>query len=189
MINQGDKFEELISLELLELILEEQEKKWILQIFKEKNPEKILLKLERDFAQVHLGKEKRLLSILAAFKLDIPNLIKAKALEELLLHLPNSSNQNLAKTFKKNNLNLNLFGINLGIEGNQMSQSSKAVLDNSSLKARIEQYSIVGEEKSLHYFYWMDTSETAEVKNRIGQKMQPIFNTLFPVVFPLEKLN
>lgn len=189
MINQGDKSEELISLELLELILEEQEKKWILPIFKEKNPEKILVKLERDFAQVHLGKEKRLLSILAAFKLDIPNLIKAKALEELLLHFPNSSNQNLANTIKKNNLNLNLFGLDLGIEENEISQSSKVGLDNSSLTPRMEQSSLLREEISLHYSYWMDTNKTGQVKNRISQKMQPIFNTLFPVVFPLEKLN
>lgn len=185
MINQGDKSEELISLELLELILEEQEKKWILPIFKEKNLDKILVKLERDFAQVPLGKEKRLLSILAAFKLDIPNLIKAKALEVLLLHFPNSSNQILAKTIKKNNLNLNL----LGIEANKLSQASAAGIDNSPPKTKIERNNLLREETSLHYSYWMDTNETEQVKNQINEKMQPIFNTLFPVVFPLEKLN
>ena len=189
MINQGDKSEELISLELLELILNEQEKKWILPIFKEKNQDKVLVKLERDFAQVGLGNEKRLLSILAAFKLDIPNLIKAKALVALQLDFPSSSNQDLVNTIKKNNVNLNLVAINLGIEEGKASQVNTVGMDDSPLKPRIEQNSIVREEKSLHYSYWIDTNEKEQVKDRINHKMQPIFNTLFPVVFPLEKLN
>ena len=190
MINKGDKSEELISLELLELILEEQEKKWILPIFKEKSPDKVLVKLERDFAQVLLGNEKRLLSILSSFKLDIPNLIRAKALEALLLHFPSSSNQNLANTIKKNNLNLNLLAIASGnVVVDNENQSSTVGTDNSTPKSKIEQKSFATEEFSLHYSYWMDTNETTQVKHRINQKMQPIFNTLFPVVFPLEKLN
>ena len=190
MINQGDKSQELISLELLELILQEQEKKWVLPIFKENTPDKILVKLENDFAQVLLGNEKRLLSILGAFKLDIPNLIKAKALEALLLHFPNSLNQELAKTIKKNNLNLNSLAIDLGFEERKVDQGgSLGNLTSLTPKPKIDQNSQLEDEISLHYSYWMDANETEQVKNLIYHKMKPIFRTLFPVVFPLEKVT
>jgi hypothetical protein len=190
MINQGDKSQELISLELLELILQEQEKKWVLPIFKENTPDKILVKLENDFAQVLLGNEKRLLSILGAFKLDIPNLIKAKALEALLLHFPNSLNQELAKTIKKNNPNLNSLAIDLGFEERKIDQGgSLGSVTNLTPKPKIDQNSLLEEETSLHYSYWMDANETEQVKNLIYHKMKPIFRTLFPVVFPLEKVT
>jgi AAA family ATP:ADP antiporter len=190
MINQGDKSQELISLELLELILQEQEKKWVLPIFKENTSDKILVKLENDFAQVLLGNEKRLLSILGAFKLDIPNLIKAKALEDLLLHFPNSLNQELAKTIKKNNLNLNSLAIDLGFEERKVDQGgNSSSLANLTPKPKMDQNTQPEDEISLHYSYWMDANETEQVKNLIYHKMKPIFRTLFPVVFPLEKVT
>ena len=82
-----------------------------------------------------------------------------------------------------------MLGLDSGIGVDKVNQGSTVGMDNSSLKAKMQQSSLMREEKSLHYSYWMDTSETEQLKNRVNQKMQPIFNTLFPVVFPLEKLN
>lgn len=189
MINQGDKSQELISLELLELILEEQEKKWVLPIFKENTTDLVLGKLESDFAQVILGNEKRLLSILAAFKLDIPNLIRAKALEALLLHFPSYSNQNLAKTILKNNVDLNSLAKDLEIEEGEVNQGSTVGIGNTTVIPKSEHISLRKEGRSLNYSYWMGNAELMERDSVAEKLLQTINKKLFSEVFPMEKLN
>jgi hypothetical protein len=192
MINQGDKSEELISLELLELILEEQEKKWILPIFKESNPDKILSKLERDFPQVVLGNEKRLLSILGSFKLDIPNLIKSQALLALLRDFPSVSNKALFNSIQKSNPRLSQ--LTNKVEGEGKVGNSTAVLDvdpvsNQELENEFAGQQTAAEVSSLHYCYWFNKSEVNEEGTSAQKGLYSVYKTLFPVVFPLEKLN
>lgn len=189
MINQGDKSQELISLELLELILQEQEKKWILPIFKENTFDMVLSKLENDFAQVIIGNENRLLSILAAFKLDIPNLIRAKALETLLLHFPTYSNKNLAKTILKNNADLNSLAVDLEIENGEMIQGGTVGMGNTTVIPKREPISRREEGRSLNYSYWMGNTELIEMDSVAGKLLQTIHKKLFLEVFPMEKLN
>ena len=192
MINQGDKSEELISLELLELILEEQEKKWILPIFKESNPDKILSKLERDFPQVVLGNEKRLLSILGSFKLDIPNLIKSQALLALLRDFPSVSNKALFNSIQKSNPRLSQ--LTNKVDGEGKVGNSTAVLDvdpvsNQELENEFAGQQTAAEVSSLHYCYWFNKSEVNEEGTSAQKGLYSVYKTLFPVVFPLEKLN
>ena len=183
MINQGDKSEELISLELLELILEEQEKKWILPIFKESNPDKILRKLERDFPQVVLGNEKRLLSILSSFKLDIPKIIISQALLDLLRDFPSMSNKALFNSIQKSDPRLSqLFH---KFEGERKVGNSTAVLEADSAFIQVQE----NEFSTLHYSYWFNKSEVNEEGNSDQEGLYSVYKTLFPVVFPLEKLN
>jgi AAA family ATP:ADP antiporter len=192
MINQGDKSEELISLELLELILEEQEKKWILPIFKESNPDKILSKLERDFPQVVLGNEKRLLSLLSSFKLDIPGIIKAQALLALMRDFPSMSNKALFNSIQKNNPRLSQ--LTNKFEGERKVGNSTAVLDvdpvtNQELENEFAGQQTSSEVSSLHYCYWFNKSEVNEEGTSAQKGLYSVYKTLFPVVFPLEKLN
>lgn len=192
MINQGDKSEELISLELLELILEEQEKKWILPIFKESNPDKILGKLERDFPQVVLGNEKRLLSILSSFKLDIPSIIKSQALIDLLRDFPSMSNKALFNSIQKSNPRLSQ--LTNKFEGERKGGNSTAVLDvdpvsNQDLENEFAGQQTSAEVSSLHYSYWFNKPEANEEGSSAQKGLYSVYKTLFPVVFPLEKLN
>jgi hypothetical protein len=192
MINQGDKSEELISLELLELILEEQEKKWILPIFKESNPDKILGKLERDFPQVVLGNEKRLLSILSSFKLDIPSIIKSQALIDLLRDFPSMSNKALFNSIQKSNPRLSQ--LTNKFEGERNGGNSTAVLDvdpvsNQDLENEFAGQQTSAEVSSLHYSYWFNKPEANEEGSSAQKGLYSVYKTLFPVVFPLEKLN
>jgi hypothetical protein len=192
MINQGDKSEELISLELLELILEEQEKKWILPIFKESNPDKILGKLERDFPQVVLGNEKRLLSILSSFKLDIPSIIKSQALIDLLRDFPSVSNKALFNSIQKSNPRLSQ--LTNKFEGERKGGNSTAVLDvdpvsNQDLENEFAGQQTSAEVSSLHYSYWFNKPEANEEGSSAQKGLYSVYKTLFPVVFPLEKLN
>jgi hypothetical protein len=192
MINQGDKSEELISLELLELILEEQEKKWILPIFKESNPDKILSKLERDFPQVVLGNEKRLLSILSSFKLDIPSLIKSQALLALLRDFPSVSNKDLFNSINKNNLRLSQLTKKFDRDRNV--GSSNTGIETNPVLNQEQENDFFGQQNSkdvasLHYCYWFNKSEVNEEGTSAQKGLYSVYKTLFPVVFPLEKLN
>ncbi len=192
MINQGDKSEELISLELLELILEEQEKKWILPIFKESNPDKILTKLERDFPQVVLGNEKRLLSLLGSFKLDIPSIIKSQALIALMRDFPSMSNKALFNSIQKSNPRLSQ--LTKRAEGERKGGNSAAVLEvdpisNQELENEFAGQQTSAEISSLHYSYWLNKSEVNEEGSSAQKGLYSVYKTLFPVVFPLEKLN
>uniref|UniRef100_UPI004047EEBE hypothetical protein n=1 Tax=Algoriphagus sp. TaxID=1872435 RepID=UPI004047EEBE len=189
MINQGDKSQELISLELLELILGEQEKKWVLPIFKEKSPEQILSKLGSDFPQVLLGLEKRLLSIVGNFQIDLPNIIKDKALEALVLDFPNESNLKLLKIILENKAR-NLPG------GVYSKMSPKTVVSNGQLPSTspsfnklLEKFSVSAEQTSLHYFYWMSSLPIPTSDGGYSSYNEALVKTFFPAVFPLEKLN
>jgi hypothetical protein len=192
MINQGDKSEELISLELLELILEEQEKKWILPIFKENTPDKILNKLERDFPQVVLGNEKRLLSLLSSFKLDIPSIIKSQALIALMRDFPSVSNKALFNCINKSNPRLSQ--LTTSIAGGKVVEKSSLVEDfetssNQELGKEFPRNQSLEEVSSLHHCYWFNKSEVDEEGSSAQKGLYSVYRTLFPVVFPLEKLN
>ena len=193
MINQGDKTEELISLELLELILEEQEKKWVLPIFKETNPDKILTKLERDFPQVILGQEKRLLSLVSSYNLDIPGLIKSQAFLALHRDFPSLANHGLLNSLKKSNLRLaQLATVNL-IDDLQVEESRSGALSTTpfgnQLKKDLVHYQASEELTSLNQFYWLNDSSGKESVSMENPMMESVYKTLFSAVFPMEKLN
>jgi hypothetical protein len=193
MINQGDKSQELISLELLELLLSEQEKKWVLPIFKENNPDKILIKLERDFPQVFLGKEKRLLSILSAYQLDLPSLIKSQALLSLQHDFPSEANQGVFKSIKNSNPKLKQLTSGAMKYRSQDEQSSQEIALESmpmqALEKDLHRYESYDEISTIHYFYWMSNFEINEMGTVAEKPLQAIYKTLFSEVFPMEKLN
>ena len=193
MINLGDKSQELISLELLELILEEQEKKWVLPIFKETTPDKILNKLASDFPQVVLGLEKRLISLVTGYNLDIPELIKSQALLALQFDFPSSANQGLLNSIKKSNLRLAQLATVNSTEDVQVGVGQSQVLPSTpfgiQLKEELLRYQASGEITSLPYFYWMNAAnETGGIAVK-NASLESVYSTLFPVVFPLENLN
>lgn len=193
MINQGDKSQELISLELLELILEEQEKKWVLPIFKETIPEKILNKLVSDFPQVLLGQEKRLLSLVTSYNLDIPELIKSQALLALHRDFPSQANEGLLNSLKKSNLRLAQLATVNSIEevqvGNGQSQILPSAPFGAQLKNELLRYQASEELTSVHHFYWMNATHQTDDVAVENTRMKSVYRTLFPAVFPMEKLN
>jgi hypothetical protein len=189
MINQGDKSQELISLELLELILGEQEKKWVLPIFKEKSHEKILSKLASDFPQVVLGLEKRLLSIVGNFQIDLPNIIKEKALEALVLDFPNESNLKLLKIILKNKANYNSVTPNSETVQQALISNLHLPNGNTSLNKQLEKINNFEEQTSLHYFYWVSSLNLAGSDLSYSSRNEALIRIFFPAVFPLEKLN
>jgi hypothetical protein len=190
MLNEGEKTQELIALELLELVLEEQEKKWILPIFREEQPENILIKLELEFPQVLLGKEKRLVSILGNNFIDIPSIIKSLALIELIKSFDDPVYQQLVNTFSKNGRELVQFS------ANQLSQR-KTLSDKTGLlnypehyedliSTDIEFYQKSEKITTLQSFYWInDSNDKKNPKNLISL----VYWTLYKEVFPLERLN
>jgi hypothetical protein len=193
MINQGDKSQELISLELLELILEEQERKWVLPIFKESNPNKILNKLERDFPQVLLGQEKRLLSLVTSYNLDIPELIKSQALLALQRDFPTQANQGILNSLKKSNVRLAQLVTMESTSEPQMEDSRTDVLATAPFGRQLNQelirYQASEELTSLHNFYWMVDTKEGDDSYDENSKMEFVYKTLFPAVFPMENLN
>jgi len=193
MINQGDKSQELISLELLELLLNEQEKKWVLPIFKENNPDKILLKLERDFPQVFLGKEKRLLSILSDYQLDLPSLIKSQALLGLQRDFPSEANQGVFNSIKNSNPKLKQLTSGAMKYRSQSEVSSQEItlesMPSQKLGKDLHRYESYNEISTLHYFYWMNNFEINELDSAAEKPLQGVYRTLFSEVFPMEKLN
>lgn len=193
MINQGDKSQELISLELLELILEEQEKKWVLPIFKESTPDKILNKLASDFPQVVLGLEKRLISLVTGYNLDMPELIKSQALLALQFDFPSAANQGLLNSLKKSNPHLaQLATVNSTEDvqgGNGQSQVLPTAPFGAQLKKDLLRYQASEELTSLNHFYWMNPiNENGDVAVE-NSSLESVYRTLFPAVFPLENLN
>ena len=193
MINQGDKSQELISMELLELLLEEQEKKWVLPIFKENNSDNVLSKLERDFPQVLLGKEKRLLSILGSYQQDLPNLIKSQALLCLQRDFPSEANRGVFNSIKNSNLKLKQLtsgAMKYRSDGELSSQEiSVDPMPTHGLEKDLHRYESFAEISTLHYFYWMNNFEIKELGSVAEKPLQAIYRTLFSEVFPMEKLN
>lgn len=193
MINQGDKTEELISLELLELILEEQEKKWVLPMFKETNPDKILNKLERDFPQVLLGQEKRLLSLVSSYNLDIPSLIKSQAFLALHRDYPSLANQGLLNSLQKSNIRLAQLATANGIDDLQDAENQAVVSSTTSFSKQLRKdfvhYQAAEELTSLNQFYWLNEAPEKENGSSYKSRMESVYKTLFPAVFPMETLN
>lgn len=194
MINQGgDKSQELISLELLELILEEQEKKWVLPIFKETTPEKILLKLASDFPQVLLGQEKRLISLVTSYNLDIPDLIKSQAFLALQRDFPSPANQGILNSLKKNNVRMARLVTVTSKVDTEVEESDSRLLDTTpfgvQIKKEMLRYHASEELTSLHHFYWMSDTNEIEGDNEVNTSLESVYKTLFPTVFPMEKLN
>lgn len=187
MINQGDKSQELISIELLELILGEQEKKWVLPIFKEKSPEQILSKLGSDFPQVLLGLEKRLLSIVGNFQIDLPNLIKDKALEVLVLDFPNESNLKLFKIILENKASNSPREVHSKVNPQTVVSNGQLPGTSPSFNKLLEKLSNSKEQTSLHYFYWMTNLEMTASDKSYSSHNEALVRTFFPAVFPLEK--
>ena len=194
MINQGgDKSQELISLELLELILDEQEKKWVLPIFKETTPEKILFKLASDFPQVLLGLEKRLISLVTSYNLDIPELIKSQAFLALQRDFPSSANQGLLNSIKKSNVRMARLVTVTSKEETRVEDSHSQLLETIpfgvQIKKEMLRYQAIAELTSVHHFYWM--SDTHEIGGLAGEntRLNLVYRTLFAAVFPMENLN
>jgi len=189
MLNQGEKSQELIAMELLELVLEEQEKKWILPILKEEQPENILSKLEAEFPQAVLGKEKRLVSILANTLTDMPSLIKSQALIELITSHADKNYHQLATTLSKNSKGLIQF------TATKLNQSSGVLpMDNLSdhpkyfanlLTSELNHYLESETTTTISYFYWANEmcADPLEIK------IQPVYSTIYQSVFPLERFS
>jgi hypothetical protein len=64
MIFRGSRSEEVLAYELLELVLSEQEKNWVMPVVREVRYTSIIQKLEMDFPQISLSVDERLLSII-----------------------------------------------------------------------------------------------------------------------------
>lgn len=64
MIFRGSRSEEVLAYELLELVLSEQEKNWVMPVVREVRYSSIIQKLEMDFPQIPLSVDERLLSII-----------------------------------------------------------------------------------------------------------------------------
>ena len=188
MLNQGEKSKELIALELLELVLEEQEKKWLLPIFREENQENILKKLEAEFPQALLGREKRFLSILGNNKHDIPAIIRSQALKELVRLFPDPKYNQLAITIAKKSKGtdhhldhkLDQKKSELNESGIETAQAIKANLLNSKT---LESYPEAEINTSLQYFHWLKdiNSETLQ-----DNSLNSVYMILFQSVFPME---
>ena len=189
MLNQEEKTQELIALELLELVLEEQDKKWILPIFREVNLENILNKLEGEFPQIQMGKEKRLVAILGNNTLDIPLLVKSQALIELFNEFQDPIYHRLTNTLAKNGHDLVQLTAEKLIEFKKTSPDEKLTsfgevkIESKSL--RIEE-SHAEEECTLAYAYWIrDLNRNSED----SQAIPLLYRTLYQEVFPMERLN
>jgi hypothetical protein len=86
MIFNGSKSEEILAFEMLELILNDTEKVWVLPLLRETNSNAMLNKLEMEFSQVPMGEKDRLLSIIGKNRITLNELTRAAALKELLNH-------------------------------------------------------------------------------------------------------
>ena len=64
MIFMGNRSDEVIAAEMLELVLADEEKAWVLPVMREKNNVAMNRKLELDFPQASLSVDARLLSII-----------------------------------------------------------------------------------------------------------------------------
>lgn len=190
MLNQGEKSQDLIALELLELLLEEQEKKWILPIFREEQLDNVLKKLEAEFPQVLLGKEKRLISILGNNVLDLPSIIKSIALEELISSFPDPAYTQLAITIAKNSKGIIQYVAYKSdkdkLESNDLKYGNKPEYYEDLLAKTIEFYQKSEIYPTLHYFYWI---KEYDMENPKGNSIESVYRTLYQSVFPMDRLE
>jgi len=82
MIMSGERSQEMIAFELLELMLTDEEKIWALPSLREKNPTTVIHKLEEDFPQTFLSLESRLLSILGKNAMQLSEFTRYIALRD-----------------------------------------------------------------------------------------------------------
>jgi hypothetical protein len=191
MLNQGEKSQELIALELLELVLEEQEKKWLLPIFREENQENILTKLEAEFPQVLLGKEKRLISILGNNQQDIPSIIKSEALRELIKLFPDPKYHQLASAIaKKSKAPIRRIGNEIEqTKSNYLEQgipNQQKFIANLSGEQISETYQATEINTSLQYFHWIKDPNSQDSQEHL---LNSLYKILYQSVFPMEKMN
>lgn len=190
MLNQEEKNQELIALELMELVLDEHDKKWILPIFRESNLENILRKLEREFPQVLMGKEKRLVAILANNTLDIPTLIKTKALTELMHEFPFPIYHQLGATIAKNGKGqLQIIAQKLNEYKDTESEKRWEKEDEISLNTKtsvLPETSQVTSADTLAYLYWISDLQS---DSEDSSALQLVYKTVYEAVFPMESKN
>lgn len=190
MLNQGEKSQDLIALELLELVLEEQEKKWILPIFREEQLDNVLKKLEAEFPQVLLGKEKRLISILGNNVLDLPSIIKSIALEELISSFPDLAYTQLAITIAKNSKGIIQYVAHKSdkdkLESNDLKYGNQPKYYEDLLAKTIEFYQKSEIYPTLHYFYWI---KEYDMENPKENSIESVYRTLYQSVFPMDRLE
>jgi hypothetical protein len=183
MINKGTKSEELLALELLELMLDEQEKKWVLAIFKETNFDRILSRLQQDFPQISLGIEDRLISMISTKKLDLPDLIEKEALQSLLHDHQNSKNQVLIHV-----LNANTYQLEENDKTNGLMESEIDDAKSQNLEAELTEQLKANPQFSLSFFYWKNLLQNDQPARNLSDFNQAI-KLLYKEVFPMEKLN
>ncbi|GAB2610191.1 MFS transporter [Belliella aquatica] len=195
MLNKADKSQEVIALELLELVLKEQEKKWILPIFKEEKYDKVLQKLSKDFPQVSLSKEKRLLSMLGNQITNLSGLVKSQVLSTLMESFPSKINRELENTFKKH---VDVQQLNLKLPCRNENSKPKSDHKISLSEGTVEQdfsNRLEREAQPLSYriplesYYW--TTQIKQLNDDIesGAVLKQVYKTLYQAVFPLNHLN
>lgn len=195
MLNRADKSQEVIALELLEMELKEQEKKWILPIFKEEKYDKILQKLSKDFPQVSLSKEKRLLSMLGNQITNLSGLVKSQVLSTLMESFPSKINRELENTIKKH---IDIQELNLKLAIRNGNSRPKPKHKSSLREETVEQdfsNKLVHEAQSLldrtplESYYWTRQIKQLNDDKESGIVMQQVYKTLYQAVFPLNQLN
>ena len=192
MLNQEEKNQELIALELMELVLDEHDKKWILPIFRESNHENILSKLEREFPQILMGKEKRLVAILANNTLDIPTLIKTKSLIELFHEFPFPIYHQLAATIAKNGkgqLQVTAQKLieykNTEIEKKWIPKAEISPESKTSHQPETSQKTLAD---TLSYHYWISDLNSNPEESE-SSPLLLVYEALYKTVFPMESKN
>ena len=190
LLNQGNRSQELIALELLELVLEEQEKKWILPILREEQPENVLYNLEGEFPQALLGKEKRLVSILANTLMDIPSVIQSQALIELINAFPEQTYRQLVTTLAKNGKGLLQFSATKLNQEIHPSQEVEPVNHPKQyaelLTTEMDTYQESELTTTIPHSYWVNDMNTETGSEK---PFDLVYKTLYHSVFPMERVQ
>jgi hypothetical protein len=186
MMNQNDKTQELIALELMELILKNQQKKWIMTIFREESPENVLSKLQGDFPQVILGKEKRLLSIIGNFGIDMPPSLRNQALLELVSSYPKEEYFDLCIPFTNDiHLNKNLKDFN---RQEQIADLIHNDLETKQIQNLLKKHSHSNPMKTMSsQMFFLHQSNSHEDPSILSKDSKTIPSYFYDLIFPMEK--
>lgn len=188
LLNQEDRSQKLIALELLELLLKEQEKKWVLPIFRDENPQNLLRKLESEFPQALIGKERRLLSILANNEVEIPSIVKGQALMELLKRYPGKKYASLSKPFT---ISPRLFLKKVSesiVEFENFPSNIDKNFYSAYMGITLDKYLSVGTECGIHNLYWGINAFGKEIDPSYEQ-IHFLYSQLYEKVFPLGNIS
>lgn len=187
LLSQEDKSQKLIALELLELQLKEQEKKWVLPIFRDEKPEYILRKLESEFPQALIGAEKRLLSILANNEVEIPSIIKGQALMELLKKYPTNNYGSFTHSFLTSpKLFLKKVSASLNGHQNSLPDADKHFY-LTYLGIAMDDFLEADSGSCIHHFFWGCDTSVAKT-NKSYMLIHSLYSDLYGKVFPLENV-